>query len=117
VYGSEVTVRGSAHVLTQIVVNLLLNAADAVHGEGDILIELGPRDDLVELSISDSGSGIPAAVQGKLFDPFVTTKAAGQGTGLGLAVCHAIVERLGGSIAGDNQPQGGARFTVRLPRG
>ena len=56
-------------------------------------------------------------MQGKLFDPFVTTKAAGQGTGLGLAVCHAIVERLGGSIAGDNQPQGGARFTVRLPRG
>ena len=117
VHGSEVRVRGSAHELTQIVVNLLLNAADAVHGEGHVMIELSPRGDLLELSISDSGAGIPAAVRDKLFDPFVTTKPAGQGTGLGLAVCHAIVERLGGSISGENLPERGARFTVRLPRG
>jgi two-component system, NtrC family, sensor kinase len=115
VYGQDVRVVGSAHELTQIVVNLLLNAADAVQGEGHILIELTRSDRQVELAISDSGAGIPAAVRDKLFDPFVTTKMAGRGTGLGLAVCHAIVERLGGSIAGDNLPERGARFVVRLP--
>lgn len=115
VHQGDVTVRGSAHELTQIVVNLLLNAADAVRGEGHITIELTPHEGEVELSIVDSGPGIPEVVRDKLFDPFVTTKPAGQGTGLGLAVCSAIVERLGGSIAGDNLPQRGARFTVRLP--
>jgi C4-dicarboxylate-specific signal transduction histidine kinase len=117
VHDGAVTVRGSAHELTQIVVNLLLNAADAVQGDGHILVELSPRDTEVELTIADSGAGIPESVRDKLVDPFVTTKPAGQGTGLGLAVCNAIVERLGGSIAGDNLPQRGARFTVRLPRG
>lgn len=115
VHQGDVTVRGSAHELTQIVVNLLLNAADAVRGEGHITIELTPHEGEVELSIADSGPGIPEVVRDKLFDPFVTTKPAGQGTGLGLAVCSAIVERLGGSIAGHNLPQRGARFTVRLP--
>jgi signal transduction histidine kinase len=115
VHGGDVTVRGSAHELTQIVVNLLLNAADAVRGEGHIMIELSPGEREVELSIVDSGTGIPEAVRDKLFDPFVTTKPAGQGTGLGLAVCSAIVERLGGSITGHSLPLRGARFTVRLP--
>jgi signal transduction histidine kinase len=54
-------------------------------------------------------------VRDKLFEPFVTTKPVGKGTGLGLAVCHAIVERLGGTIQGENLPRRGARFAVRLP--
>ncbi|MDB4974246.1 MAG: sensory box sensor histidine kinase [Myxococcaceae bacterium] len=115
VHGADVRVRGSAHELTQIVINLLLNAADAVAGEGHIMIELSHEAGQVTLAISDSGLGIPPSVRDKLFDPFVTTKAAGQGTGLGLAVCHAIVERLGGSISGENLPRRGARFVVRLP--
>ena len=115
VYGTDVSVRGSDHELTQIVINLLLNAADAVAGEGHILIELAREDGLVRLAVSDSGPGIPQQVRDKLFDPFVTTKPAGKGTGLGLAVCHAIVERLGGSISGENLPTRGARFVVRLP--
>ena len=62
------------------------------------------------------GLGIAPAVLGKLFDPFVTTKPAGKGTGLGLAVCQALAERLGGSITAGNRPSGGAVFTVTLPR-
>jgi two-component system NtrC family sensor kinase len=115
VYGSNLTVLGSDHELTQIVVNLLLNAADAVSGDGHILVELAHEEGFVTLAVSDSGPGIPALVRDKLFEPFVTTKPAGKGTGLGLAVCHAIVERLGGSIRGDNLPRSGARFVVKLP--
>jgi two-component system, NtrC family, sensor kinase len=114
VHGSDLRVRGSAHELTQIVLNLLLNAADAVAGEGHVLIQLTRDGGMVELAISDSGAGIAPEVLAKLFDPFVTTKAAGKGTGLGLAVCLAIVERLGGSIRGENLASG-ARFVVRLP--
>jgi two-component system NtrC family sensor kinase len=114
VHGSDMHVRGSAHELTQIVLNLLLNAADAVGGTGSVIIELARDGRTVELAITDSGHGIPSEVQDKLFDPFVTTKPAGKGTGLGLAVCLAIVERLGGSIRGENLAHG-ARFTVRLP--
>jgi signal transduction histidine kinase len=54
-------------------------------------------------------------MQARLFEPFATTKPPGKGTGLGLAVCHAIVARLGGSIAGENLPHRGARFAVRIP--
>jgi len=115
VYGIDLRVRGSAHELTQIVLNLLLNAADAVGGEGHILIELSHDDAFVTLSIHDSGPGISALVKDKLFDPFVTTKPAGRGTGLGLAVCHAVVTRLGGTIGAENVSRG-ARFVVRLPR-
>jgi two-component system, NtrC family, sensor kinase len=115
VYGGSLSVRGSAHELTQIVLNLLLNAADAVGGDGHILIELARKDGYVKLSISDTGPGIAASVLDKLFDPFVTTKPAGKGTGLGLAVCQSIVERLGGSISCENLPREGARFTVLLP--
>lgn len=115
VYESDLQVRAPAHELTQLVLNLLLNAADAVAGEGQILIEVRRDDGAIELAISDTGPGIAPAVRDQLFDPFVTTKPAGKGTGLGLAVCHAIVERLGGSIRGENLPRRGARFTVRLP--
>jgi two-component system NtrC family sensor kinase len=107
-------VKGSPHELTQVVLNLLLNAADAVAGEGHVLIELRRHGAQVELAVSDTGPGIAAEVQGKLFDPFVTTKPTGKGTGLGLAVCHAIVERLGGTLRAENAERG-ARFTVLLP--
>ena len=115
VHGDDLRVRGSADELTQLVLNLLLNAADAVGGEGHILLELTRHPDTCQLTISDSGPGISAQIRAHLFEPFVTTKPAGKGTGLGLAVCHAIVQRLGGAIEGANLPERGARFTVRLP--
>lgn len=110
-------VRGVADQITQVVLNLLLNAADAIHGEGTIQIEVAASADRewVELAVTDTGPGIDARVVDHLFEPFVTTKPTGEGTGLGLAVCHTIVERLGGTIRAENPPGGGARFVMRLP--
>jgi signal transduction histidine kinase len=108
--------RGAAPRLAQVVLNLLLNAADAIQGEGTITLEVRPIESgFVELVVADSGPGIPASISEHLFEPFVTTKPPGQGTGLGLAVCHTIIERLGGTIEVETPPEGGARFTVRLP--
>jgi C4-dicarboxylate-specific signal transduction histidine kinase len=109
-------VRGAKDELTQLVLNLLLNAADAIQNAGSIRIEVAPSEDGREviLVVADSGPGIAPEVAGKLFEPFVTTKPPGQGTGLGLAVCHTIVERVGGKITAGNAPEGGARFEVRL---
>lgn len=108
-------VRGDADRLTQVVLNLLLNAADAVDGDGEVVVEIHPDGDEVVLSIADSGPGIPSDILPHLFEPFVTSKPVGQGTGLGLAVSHTIVDRLGGTITASNPPEGGARFDVRLP--
>lgn len=111
-------VRGSADRLTQVVLNLLLNAADAIDGEGTLWIEVRPDPDAPEhvlLAVQDTGPGVAPDVRAHLFEPFVTTKPAGKGTGLGLAVCHTLVERLGGTISLADPPEGGARFEVRLP--
>lgn len=112
---------GAAHRLTQVVLNLLLNAADAVAGEGTIVITVARHDETtVSLVVEDSGPGIAPAVLATLFEPFVTTKPAGRGTGLGLAVCHTLIERLGGTLTAANALAAdgrvtGARFEVRLP--
>jgi two-component system NtrC family sensor kinase len=103
--------------MIQVMVNLLLNAAEAMVGEGTIVIRLGRADDgkTAELAVEDSGPGIPAEVKDDVFEPFVTTKPEGQGTGLGLAVCHGIVRSYGGTIRAENTAGGGARFIIRLP--
>lgn len=109
-------VRGSESELIQLVLNLLLNAADAVAGDGAVLLEVaesGPNELL--LSVSDTGPGIPPELRDKLFEPFVTSKPPGKGTGLGLAVSQAIAVRCGGSLRVAD-PARGARFEVRLPR-
>jgi two-component system NtrC family sensor kinase len=113
--GDLPAVRGDADRLTQVVLNLLLNAADAIEGDGAIAIEIEAHDQTVDLAISDTGPGIAPEVRGTLFEPFVTTKPAGSGTGLGLAVCWQIVDRLGGTITAEDAPSGGARFVVRIP--
>lgn len=107
---------GPQHRLTQVVLNLLLNALDALEGRGKIAIGVQPSTDgeHVLLIVEDDGPGIAPEMVGKLFDPFTTTKPAGRGTGLGLAVSHAIVDGLSGSITAENRPEGGARFEVRL---
>ena len=107
---------GPRHRLTQIVLNLLLNALDALEGKGRIEVRAQPSTDGagVSLLVMDSGPGIAPAMRDKLFDPFTTTKPAGKGTGLGLAVTHAIVEALGGRIDARNRAQGGACFEVQL---
>ena len=107
---------GPRHRLTQIVLNLLLNAVDALDGRGRIQVRARPLGDGSHalLQVTDDGPGIAREMQDKLFDPFTTTKPVGKGTGLGLAVTHAIVEGLGGRIEGKNRDEGGACFEVQL---
>jgi len=108
-------VRGDHERLRQLLLNLLFNAADAMSGGGKIEVTATGANGSVQLVVSDDGPGINGEILDQVFDPFVTTKPAGQGTGLGLAVCHTIVDRLGGSIRAENRAGGGASFEVSLP--
>ena len=96
-------------------VNLLLNAAQALSGRGRLSVELASRGEQVELTVDDDGPGIPAHDHERVFQPFVSTKAPGEGTGLGLALCRKLVEAHGGTISADASPLGGARLRVSLP--
>ncbi|MEQ7872638.1 response regulator [Sphingomonas sp. ASV193] len=125
-------VRADPGQLEQVIVNLAVNARDAMAGKGggvltihtyavraDQVADLGsdilPVDDYSALSISDTGSGIPANVLGKVFEPFFTTKEVGKGTGLGLSTVYGIVKQSGGFIFADSQVGQGTRFTIYLP--
>lgn len=105
--------------LSQMLLNLLVNAFQAVEGfrkeGGKIWVRTRRRGDEMMIEIADNGPGIDPANQSKLFDPFFTTKDVGEGTGLGLAITHNIVEAHGGSIDVESKPGAGARFRVYLP--
>jgi two-component system, NtrC family, sensor kinase len=101
--------------LMQLVLNLVLNAVDALDGGGRVRVIAQPRADGVQLVVEDNGPGVALAVRERLFEPFVTTKEVGKGTGLGLAVCRGLVEAVGGSIVLDLGFSAGARFVVELP--
>jgi two-component system, NtrC family, sensor kinase len=109
-------VLGNANHLQQVVVNLVVNAAQAVQGKGSIRIHTGPgAPGRAVLSVADDGPGVPPDLAGRIFEPFFTTKPEGQGTGLGLSICYRIAEEHGGSIQLENLPEGGVRFVVDLP--
>jgi len=100
----------------QVIINLVLNAAQAMHGEGVVtLLTKQNEAGQVELVIRDTGPGIPPELRTQIFAPFFTTKPEGQGTGLGLYVCSNIVAEHGGTIAVDDAPGGGAMFVIQLP--
>ena len=105
--------------LMQVLVNLLQNAHDAVRDEDGGHVQIGASSDgeLVELTVDDDGPGIPESIEGRLFEPFTTTKPPGQGTGLGLYTSYMMVQALGGSLALERRDEGGTRATVRLPKG
>ena len=118
--GTSVAVPGSPGKLTQVVTNLLLNAAQAIP-EGNtesnqIIVRTGDSGKDAWVSVEDTGGGIDEDALAKIFDPFFTTKPRSQGTGLGLALCQDIVRQHGGTLDGRNRPAGGARFEVRLPK-
>ncbi|NND60264.1 MAG: response regulator, partial [Gammaproteobacteria bacterium] len=113
--------------LEQVVMNLVLNARDAMPDGGEIVIETRSVDHAghhntgpatgqhIEISVTDDGNGMEADVASRVFDPFFTTKNAGQGTGLGLASVHGIVLQSGGHIEVDSQPSLGTVFRVYFP--
>ena len=102
--------------LNQVILNLLTNAADAIKGEGEVWIKTWVDGDFVKSSVRDNGVGIPADALPKIFDPFMTTKPVGSGTGLGLAVSHQIIERHGGEIAVESEAGVGTTLTISIPK-
>jgi signal transduction histidine kinase len=106
-------VRASAGRLSQVLVNLLLNAADATGGAGRVRVEARAGGDAVVIAVADDGPGVPEEARARLFEPFFSTKETGKGTGLGLSISLAIVERWGGTIRLAPSERG-ARFEVRL---
>jgi signal transduction histidine kinase len=108
-------VMADEHHLSQVLLNLLLNAGDAMGGAGQVrLVARAAQDGRVVLVVEDSGPGILAADMPRVFDPFFTTKDPGEGTGLGLAISHRIMESFGGEIAARNGEGGGAVFELRF---
>jgi PAS domain S-box-containing protein len=103
------------HMLEQVLTNLLLNAVQAIRGEGVVTIRSQKEDGWCTIEVEDTGCGIAGDVLPKIFDPFFTTKAQGEGTGLGLSVSLGIVQRHGGDISVRSQIGKGTTFIVRLP--
>jgi two-component system, cell cycle sensor histidine kinase and response regulator CckA len=130
--GSELgRVRADRGQIEQVIVNLVVNARDAMPEGGKLIIRTGnvsisgrelwqskeiAPGDYILLSISDTGVGITDEVKQHLFEPFFTTKEQGKGTGLGLATCYGIVEQSGGHIVCHSQPGKGTTFEIYLPR-
>ncbi|MEO8200217.1 MAG: ATP-binding protein [Gemmatimonadota bacterium] len=114
----------------QVLLNLTVNARDAMRGGGQLVIEtrnevisaeLAGHPEVtpgsyVKLTVTDNGTGMDAATQARIFEPFFTTKEQGKGTGLGLAVCYGIIAQAGGQILVSSEVNAGTRFTVLLPR-
>ena len=115
---TELTIVGHSNAVHQILINLLQNAVDAVEGQTDACLELAvdADADTVAVEVRDNGPGIGEEDPGRLFEPFVTSKPAGKGTGLGLSISHSLAEQEGGRLAAANGREGGAVFTLHLPR-
>jgi len=114
-YGSLPPMRVNGGQISQVILNLLVNAAQAMETYGSLRIRTGLDGACVRIEIQDSGAGIPPELLGKIFDPFFTTKPVGQGTGLGLHICQKIVTAHGGNISVSSLPGDGTTFTVSLP--
>ena len=114
-----ITIRADMGQVRQVLLNLVLNALDAVPEGGSISVEIetgeggNGRPGWVTVRVCDTGRGLPSELGSKIFEPFVSTKPTG--IGLGLSICKRIVESHGGQIEAVNRPEGGAEFTIRLP--
>jgi len=111
------SVRCDASQIQQVVMNLVLNGAEAIKGGGKVTVRTRPAEKApgVVLEVSDTGAGISAELLGKIFDPFFTTKEEGKGVGLGLAVVYGIVNAHGGEVEVASLVGDGSTFRVRLP--
>lgn len=113
---SPLVVNGDWHQLGQVLMNLVVNAQDAMPGGGTVAVRTLAGEGWVGFEVRDTGVGIPPEIRPKLFEPFFTTKPAGRGTGLGLAVVHGIVSSHGGRVEVESQVGQGSCFRVWLPR-
>lgn len=129
----DLTVSGDRPRLQQVLLNLIVNAYDAIGEYGELRIsgcagtvgkgdgfpggigQCRPGTAVIDLLVADSGPGIPPELLPRIFDPFFTTKTVGHGSGLGLFITHEIIEEHGGCISVANRPAGGAEFRIRLP--
>jgi two-component system NtrC family sensor kinase len=117
-FAAQGRVRINLQELQQVLINLIVNAVQAMPEGGTLTLETSDRDPHtdargVRIVVRDTGSGIRAEDMARLFDPFFTTKKR-QGTGLGLSISHTLVGRYGGRIEADSAPGAGAAFTVSL---
>ncbi len=106
-------VEHDAGQIQEVLLNLLLNAIQAIPSAGNVRVSVAPRDSFVVVTVADTGRGIPAEHLPNIFRPFFTTK--GQGTGLGLSLAKRIVEAHGGRIEVASSPGRGSEFTLWLP--
>jgi CheY-like chemotaxis protein len=114
------TTWADADQLQQVVTNLVVNAQQAMATvEGPRRLRITTRFDApghrLRLEVDDTGPGVPADIRSRVFEPFFTTKSAGVGTGIGLSLCHNIMESHGGTVTVEDAPGGGARFLALLP--
>jgi C4-dicarboxylate-specific signal transduction histidine kinase len=102
--------------LQQVLINILLNARDALSETPEPYIDITAQlnKTSLELNLCDNGSGIPEAILSRIFDPFFTTKPPGKGTGLGLSVSYRLIEEAGGSIMICNRPEGGCCMKLQF---
>jgi signal transduction histidine kinase len=110
-------IQANQEQLIQVFLSLMLNAIDAMEGDGTLTVRtdrLEPRDE-VFAEFRDTGQGIPRDALPKIFEPFFTTKQQGRGTGLGLSICYGIVQEHGGRIMVDSSLKRGSVFRVVLP--
>lgn len=114
-YGAVPVVRCNPQEIGQTMINLLINAGQAISEKGKIVVRTFAKGAEVFIEIADNGSGISPENLEKIFDPFFTTKEAGKGTGLGLAICYDLVKRHGGRIEVKSEIGKGTTFTVVLP--
>jgi signal transduction histidine kinase len=103
-----------ANQIRQVLINLLSNAIQATDSGGTVTVKVSPADRGVAIDVIDTGHGIPKENLEKIFEPFFSTKAPGEGTGLGLFVTREILDKLGGRLAVDSRVGHGTRFTVQL---
>lgn len=110
-------ISGDAQQLNHVFMNIILNAADALEGSGDLTIRTSicPENKLACIEISDTGHGIPETVLPHIFDPFYTTKDQGKGTGLGLSIVYGVVENHGGHIRAESEVGKGTTFFIEFP--
>ncbi len=101
--------------LEQVLVNLAVNAREAMPSGGRLVVRTGAQAGGAWLEVSDSGVGIPRELQGRILEPFFSTKPAGEGSGLGLSVVHGITVRHGGTVTVDSEPGRGSTFRITLP--